>query len=177
MKRKSVIVAGIVVLVLIGIGGYIWQSQQTPTTTPGIQTTTVRRGSLSATVSAAGNVSAVNQIAIPFQTSGIVTKVNVTVGSVVKKDQVLLELDDTDLRLALRTAQTNLNSAEASYEQTKTELQYALRNAQAAWESAKANLDAAVAKNAQNPNALLIARASLDKATVTLQQAQAEYNK
>jgi HlyD family secretion protein len=177
MKRKSVIIGSLAVLILIGIGMVIWQGQSAQTTTTGVQTAIVRRGSLSATVSAAGNVSAVNQIAIPFQTSGVVTRVNVTVGSFVKKDQVLLELDDTDLRLALRTAQANLSSAEASYEQTKSDLQYALRNAQVTLESAKANLDAAVAKNAQNPNSLLIARATLDKATVALQQAQSEYNK
>jgi HlyD family secretion protein len=177
MKRKSLIIGVIVILVVLGIGVYVWQSQQTPATTATMQTTTVRRGSLAATVSAAGNVSAVNQIALAFQTSGVVTKVNVTVGSLVKKDQVLMELDSTDLNLALKNAQTNLASAQANYEQTSADLNYALRNAQSSLGTAQANLNAAIAKNAQNPNSLLIARASLDKATITLQQAQAEYNK
>lgn len=178
MKRKFLIVGIIVILALIGVGVYVWQTQaRATTTTTAQQTTPVRRGSLAATVSAAGNVSAVNQIALAFQTSGVVTKVNVTVGSVVKKDQVLMELDSTDLNLALKNAQVSWVSAQANYEQTVADLNYALRNAQTSLETAKSNLDAAVVKNAQNPNSLLIAKASLDKALITLQQAQAEYNK
>lgn len=178
MKRRFVIIGIIVVLVLAGGGLYSWQSQsRAPTTTATQQTTTVRRGSFAATVSAAGNISAVNQIALPFQTSGVVTQVNVTVGSLVKKDQVLMELDSTDLTLALKNAQAGWASAQANHEQTTADLNYALRNAQTSLETAKANLDAATAKNAQNPNSLLIAKASLDKALITLQQAQAEYNK
>jgi HlyD family secretion protein len=168
---------GLVVLIVVG-GIIVWQNQQTRTTTAAsVQTTIVRRGSLAATVSAAGNISAVNQVAMPFQASGVVAKVNVAVGSLVKKDQVLMELDAIDLNLALKTAQTNLASAQATIDQTKADLQYALRNAQSSLTSSKANLDAAVAKNDQNPNSLIIAKATLDKAAVTLQQAQGEYNK
>ncbi|MCI0475949.1 MAG: efflux RND transporter periplasmic adaptor subunit [Anaerolineales bacterium] len=178
MQRKFLIIGIIVVLVLVGIGAYVWQSQSArPTTAASIQTTTVRRGSLAASVSAAGNVSAVNQVAVAFQTSGVVARVNVAVGDAVKKDRVLMELDSADLNLALKTAQTNLASAQASYEQTTAELNYALRNARSSQVSSKANLDAAKAQNAQNPNSLLIAKAALEKATVTLQQAQGEYNK
>lgn len=178
MQRKFLIIGIVVALALVGVGAYVWQSQSARTTTAAsIQTTTVRRGSLAASVSAAGNVSAVNQVAVAFQTSGVVARVNVAVGDAVKKDRVLMELDSADLNLALKTAQTNLASAQASYEQTTAELNYALRNAQSSQVSSKANLDAAKAQHAQNPNSLLIAKAALDKATVTLQQAQGEYNK
>lgn len=178
MKRKLLIGGVVVALALSAIGAYVWQSQAAArTTTASVQTTMVRRGSLAATVSAAGNVSAVNQIAVAFQTSGVVAQINTTVGALVKKDQVLMELDSTDLNLALRSAQTNLASAQANYEQTTTELNFAMRNAQSNIVSVKASLDAAKAQNAQNPNSLIIARAALDKATVTLQQAQGEYDK
>lgn len=178
MKRRFWIIGISVLLVLIGVGVYVWQNQaRAPTTATTQQTTTVRRGALAATVSAAGNVSAVNQITLAFQTSGVVTRVNVAVGATVKKYQVLMELDSTDLNLTLKNAQASMASAQANYEQTTADLNYALRNAQASLGTAKANLDAATVKNAQSPNSLLIARAGLDKATITLQQAQAEYNK
>jgi len=179
IKRRILILGGLgLILLVVGGGIVIWQTQQARTsTTASVQTTPVRRGSLAATVSAAGNISAPNQIAVAFQTSGVVAKVNVAVGDTVKKDQVLIELDSTDLNLTLRTAQTNLNSAQASYEQTKADLNYALRNAQTSLASSKATLDAATAKNNQNPNSLVIAKAALDKATVALQQAQGNYNK
>jgi HlyD family secretion protein len=179
MKRRMIIIGGIIlILVIVGVGAYIWQGQQAKTTAAAaVQTTTVRRGSLAASVSAAGNISAPNIVAVAFQASGVISKVNVAVGDIVKKDQVLMELDSTDLNLALKTAQANLTNAQTSYDQNKADLNFALRNAQASLDSSKANLDAAVAKNSQNPNSLTVAKAALDKATVTLQQAQGNYNK
>jgi len=179
MKRRNIIIGGIVlILLIVGVGVYIWQGQQAKTTAAAsVQTTTVRRGSLAATVSAAGNILAPNQVAVAFQTSGTVAKVNIAVGNTVKKDQVLMELDLTDLNLALKNAQTNLANAQANYDQTKADLNFALRNAQSSLESSKATLDAAAAKYNQNPNSLTVAKAALDKATVTLQQAQGNYNK
>lgn len=179
MKRRVYLIVGVVLVVLIVAGVFVWQTFFTrPTTTAAtVQTSTVRRGSLVATISAAGNVSAINEVALPFQTSGRVAEVSVQVGDAVKANQVLMKLDTTDLDLALKTAQSNLASQQASYDQSKADLEYALRNAQSALTTAKSNLDAAKAKNDQNPNSLIVAKASLDKATVTLQQAQANYNR
>jgi multidrug efflux pump subunit AcrA (membrane-fusion protein) len=167
MKRRVIIISGIVlILVIVGVGAYIWQGQQAKTTAAAsVQTTTVKRGSLAASVSAAGNISAPNIVAVAFQASGVISKENVAVGDIVKKDQVLMELDSTDLNLALKTAQANLANAQTSYDQTKADLNYALRNAQSSLDSSKANLDAAVAKNSQNPNSLTVAKAALDKAS------------
>ncbi len=179
MKRKFVLIGGgVIALAAIVAGVLIWRNQATPAATSvRAQTISVQRGSLAASVSAAGNVSSPNQIALAFQTTGAVTKVHVAVGDLVKKDQVLLELDTTDLNLALKTAQANLASTQTNYEQTKTNLAFALRNAQISAENAKVNLEAAKAKNDQNPNSLAIAKATLDKAAVTLNQAQGNYNK
>ena len=152
MKR---ILTVLILLALVIAGGvWYWQTQNKPatTTTARTQTATVQRGSLVATVSAAGNVSAPKQVALAFQTSGRVTKVNVQVGDQVKKDQVLMELDATDLQYALRNAQLSLSTAQMNYDNAKIE-------------------------NALNPSKLLTARAGLDKARVTLEQAQGDYNK
>jgi RND family efflux transporter MFP subunit len=182
MKRKFIIIAGIVVLVLIVGAVYVWQNQQAKASTAAsVQTTTVKRGSLVATVSAAGNVSAPNSVAVAFQTgtldvSARVAKVNVKVGDTVKKGDELMEVDTTNLDLALKTAQSNLASAQVSYDQTKNDLNFALRTAQANADSAKTSLAAAQADNTQNPNSLIVAKANLETATITLQKAQADYN-
>ncbi len=182
MKRKLFLLLGMV-LIALAIGGvYYWQTQKaTTTTTAAVQTTTVKRGSLAATVSAAGNVSAPNQVAAAFEsstleTSGRVAKVNVKVGDTVKKGQTLMEVDTTKLNLALKTAQSSLASAQVSYDQTKSDLQFALRTAQANVDSTKASLTAAKANNAQNPNSLVVAKANLDTATVSVKKAQADYD-
>jgi len=179
MQRKSFILVGMV-LVLLAVGGvFVWQrmSASTTTTKTATQTATVQRGSLVATVSAAGNVSVVDQSTLAFKNSERVAKVEVAVGDVVKTGQLLMQQETADLELALKTAQSNLASAQASYNQTKANLNFSLRNAQTELASAKSSVDAAKASAEQNPNSLIVAKATLDKATVTLQQAQGNYNK
>jgi RND family efflux transporter MFP subunit len=153
MNRRSLTLSGIVV-VIVAIAAWLFVPRLTASaasTTVNLQTATVRRGTLVATVSAAGNVAAPEEANLAFQTSGVVAKVNVQIGDQVKKGEVLMQLDPTDLELALQSAQANLASAQANY-------------------------DAAKIKDSQNANQLTIAKAALDKATVALQQAQDAYN-
>ncbi|MBI5301620.1 MAG: efflux RND transporter periplasmic adaptor subunit [Chloroflexi bacterium] len=179
MKRRIILITSLVIVVLAVAGFFVWQRTSASTTTAKTttQTATVKRGSLVATVSAAGNVSVVDQSTLAFKNSGRVAKVQVAVGDVVKTSQLLMQQETSDLELALKTAQSNLASATASYAQTKANLNFSLRNAQTELASAKASLDAAKVSAEQNPNSIIVAKASLDKATVTLQQAQGNYNK
>ena len=178
MKRNQIIIGAIIIVVLGGAGFFLFrQTTASPASSVRVQTVAVQRGSLVATVSAAGNVLTPEEAAMAFQTSGRVAKVNVQVGDAVKKGQVLLELDTTDLELALKSTKTSLASSTANLDQTKANLQFALRNAQSNLESTKAALDAAKNKNAQNTNQIIVAKAGLDKATIALQQAQGAYNR
>ncbi len=152
MKRNSFVIFLVVVILLAVAGLFGWQrmtASAASTTRP--QTVAVQRGSLVATVNAAGNVSTPEEATMAFQSSGRVSKVSVQVGDVVKKGQVLMELDATDQQLALRTAQASLASAQASY-------------------------DSAKLKAGQNPDQAIAAKAALDKANIALQQAQGAYN-
>lgn len=204
MKRNWLII-GVVVIVIVVIAVVFGLRQMNAnaaaTTTARAQTATVTRGNLIATVSAAGNVSAPTSTSLTFQTTGKVKLVNVQVGDTVKKGQLLMQLDTTDLDLALKSAQINLTSAQTNFDSTKASLQFSLQNAQtnlasaqASFDSTKANLQFALqtaqdnvtnsqsavvvakAKAAQNPNQLLTAKAALDKATIALQTAQSNYN-
>jgi multidrug efflux pump subunit AcrA (membrane-fusion protein) len=121
MKRNIMLIVALVIILLAVAALFGWQTltASAATTNSRIQTVTVQRGTLVATVSAAGNVSAPEEAAMAFQTSGRIAKVNVQVGDVVRKGQVLMELDTADLELALRTAQANLASAQANYDSIK----------------------------------------------------------
>lgn len=154
MKRNGIIVIGAVVIVLAVAAVFGWQTltANAAATTSRLQTATVQRGNIVATVSTAGNVSAPQSAALSFQTTGRVAQVNVQVGDTVKKGQALMALDTTDLDLALRTAQANLASAQA-------------------------NFDSAKAKSGTNADQLASAKATLDKAAAALQQAQAAYDR
>lgn len=65
---------------------------------------------------------------------GKVAKVNVKVGDRVKAGQVLVELDDSELRAQLKQAQASLNTA-------KTQLEGALASAQTNFDAAKIELE------------------------------------
>lgn len=177
MKRNWIVLGAVIIVILAVVAFFFFQQMAASSAAAArVQTSPVQRGTLIATVSAAGNVLTPEDAVMAFQTSGRVAKVNVQVGDAVKKGQVLMELDTTDLELSLKTAKTNLASSMANLEQTKANLQFALRNAQANLESAKAALEAAKNRNAQNANQIIVAKAQLDKATIALQQAQGAYN-
>ncbi len=177
MKRNVLIIAIVVVVVLVIAGIFGWQQMTaSAATATKIQTTTVQRGTLVATVNAAGNVSAPNEATMAFQTTGKVAQVPVQIGDKVKKDQLLLQLDTADLQLALQTAQTSLASEQANFDAQQANLQFALKTAQSNAASAQASLDDAKAKNSTNTAQLIVAKAALDKATAALQQAQSAYD-
>lgn len=96
-------------LAVIGIN----QSRTTSATTANLQTAPVQRSTLVATVNAAGNIQAQNQLSLNFQTGGLVNKVNVNVGDKVEAGQVLAELDSSDLTLQVQQAEAALKTAQA----------------------------------------------------------------
>ena len=153
MNRRSLTITSIVVIIaaLVAILFVPRLTASAASTTANLQTATVQRGTLVATVAAAGNVSAPEEANLAFQTSGRVAKVNVQVGDQVKKGDVLMELDTINLEYALKTAQDNLIIAQANY-------------------------DSAKLGNSENPDQVTVAKAALDKAAATLQQAQSAYD-
>ncbi len=178
MRRRLVISAAIVLVVLAIAGVFGWQrmTASAAAATTRLQTATVTRGTLVATVNAAGNVSAPSSAALAFSSSGRVAKVAVAVGDSVKQGQVLMALDTTDLQLALKSAQTNLASAQANYDSSQVSLQTAIKTAQDNLVTAQANYDSAKAKDATNLDQLIVAKTAVDKAKIALDQAQGAYN-
>ncbi len=176
MKRRLVLISVVVVL-LVAAGAFGWQrltASAAPSTR--VESVAVTRGSLTATVSAAGNVSAPSTAALAFSSSGKIAQVAVRVGDQVKKGQLLMQLDTTDLELALKTAQVNLASQQASYDSTQATLQFAIQTAQANLASAQASYDSAQTQAATNLDQLLAAKTALNQARKTLAAAQGAYD-
>ncbi len=71
--------------------------------------------------SAAGNVQAVHETTISSKLLSRVMEMNIKAGQVVKKDEVLLKLDDIDLRAKLQQAKSSVVMAEAAYNQAVTD--------------------------------------------------------
>ncbi len=146
-------------------------------TTQQLQTATVTRGSLQATVSAAGTIAAPAQVAVPFQNSGQVKAVNVKVGDRVKAGQVLAVLDSTSLEAALASAQAGLDMAQAQLAATqKGPLASQVKSDAAALSSAQTAYQAAQAKTSNLGDQLVIDQNNLDNAATELNDAQNAYS-
>ena len=116
------------------------------------RTEPVTRGSVSETVSATGDVSALVTVSVGSQVSGIVDKLYVDFNSPVKKGQLLATLDPRLFQAAQQKADATLASAKAGVEKAQAAL---------------ADSDRLVARDRELLQAGLIARADLDTAVAT----------
>jgi len=104
------------IIVVVAVGGFVAYRvlaarQATATAAVNLQTTTVERGSIPATISTAGTVRSGQSAVINWQASGKVGKVDVKLGDQVKADQVLAELDPNSLAPSMINAKQTLIDA------------------------------------------------------------------
>jgi HlyD family secretion protein len=142
-KRKRYFLLALVVAALsLGFGG--WQivqaaaAQSTTTASTQYQTTAVRLGSLSVSISGSGSVTASQSVDLAFSVSGKLAELNVQVGDVVKSGQVLARLDSLEaLQLAVAQQQVALQSAQKTLDALQTGTTASLAQAQAEQASAQ----------------------------------------
>lgn len=84
------------------------------------ETAKVEAGNISKSITATGTIEPVTSVTVGTQVSGIVSKLYVDYNSVVKKGQVIAELDKTNLISELNTAKANLASAQSTLRYEKT---------------------------------------------------------
>jgi len=117
MKNKKLWIAiGIVALAVIA---YLLLSSGEKKEEVEFETAKVEEGNIQTTITATGTIEPVTSVTVGTQVSGIVSRLYVDYNSVVKKGQVIAELDKTNLISELNTAKANLSSAQstANYEQ------------------------------------------------------------
>ena len=111
MKKKIGIGIGAVVLIAIVawlmLGGKKEQKVS-------FETAKVSKQNIQNTITATGTIEPVTSVTVGTQVSGIVSKLYVDYNSVVKKGQVIAELDKTNLISELNTAKANLASAQST---------------------------------------------------------------
>jgi len=112
--RKRILIAVGGIGLIIALGGFIIyrRAAAKAAAAANLQTATVDRGTLVATVSTAGSVAAPQSVTLVWHTTGIVGKVNVKVGDTVEAGQVLMELDPAALSQSVIQAQADLISAQ-----------------------------------------------------------------
>jgi len=106
---RSKITIGILILVVLGVGGYFAFFRHTPT----YQFVTVERGSITESVSITGNTTPAQSVSLTFGSSGIISHTYSSLGKKVYAGQVLAELNLNDLLASLHQAQANVEKEEA----------------------------------------------------------------
>lgn len=81
-----------------------------------LETVKAERGNLSETVTATGTVESVTQVDVGTQVTGIIDKLYADYNSVVKKGELLAEIEKTLLQSDLKSAEANVESARLTYE-------------------------------------------------------------
>ncbi len=81
-----------------------------------LETTELSLNKVTTTVTATGTIAPIIEIAVGTQVSGIISKLYVDFNSVVKKGQILAELDKTNLQSDYNAQVLNLNSSRIQYD-------------------------------------------------------------
>ncbi len=85
-----------------------------------LETVTVDTGNLTETVTATGTVESVTQVDVGTQVTGIIDKLYADYNSVVKKGELIAEIEKTMLQSDLRSAEANVESARLTFEYNRT---------------------------------------------------------
>jgi HlyD family secretion protein len=101
--------AGITALTALALLSSCEKKQETEFSTSKVVT-----GNIQTSITATGTIEPVTSVTVGTQVSGIVAHLYVDYNSVVKKGQVIAELDKTNLTSELNTARANLSSAQST---------------------------------------------------------------
>ncbi len=113
-RKKQLMLGGAGAVVLALAGFYFWGSQSSA---PQYMTAKVERGNLRNTVTATGTLQAVTTVQVGSQASGTLSALNADFNSVVKKGQVIAQLDPSVSKAQVDQARANLQQARASLQQ------------------------------------------------------------
>ena len=116
-KRTKIILAVLALLIIAGIIATVANKGKNEVIN--FQTTQVEPGDISTTITATGTIEPVKTVDVGTQVSGIVKRLYVDYNSVVRRGQVIAELDRTNLLSDLTSAQAHLRTAQIELDYQK----------------------------------------------------------
>jgi len=136
-------VMGVTVVIVVGSSYFVFANGESETSTVTSNLTLVERGNIVTSVESTGTVTFANEQQMKFNTKGTVAKVNVKEGDIVKKGQVIAELDKTSAQADVTTAALALTASRLQTEQLKVEREADAMTAQNTVNSAKRSVEQA----------------------------------
>lgn len=171
MNKRNITIA-IAAIVVIGAALFFFMGKK-KNTNVGFETAKVQTATITTSVTATGTIEPVTSVTVGTQVSGIVSHLYVDYNSVVKKGQVIAELDRTNLISELNSAKATLSSAQsdmhyqrANYKRYQELYKKGLVSADE-YESAKLSYDRAVESVKTAQQSVVRAQTNLGYATIT----------
>jgi HlyD family secretion protein len=155
LSRKKYLFLGAGGLALLAVAAfYFWGGQSSAAQ---YLTAKVERGNLRNSVTATGTLQAVTTVQVGSQASGTISSLTADYNSVVKKGQVIAQLDPAVSKAQVDQARANLQQAQAGLQQARA----AVANSRAGVTDAKAKAQAATSTAQNNQAGVVGARANL----------------
>lgn len=128
-KKKLIICISVTIAIIAAVTIFMRSNKRQPITII-YETAKVERATISNSVTATGTIEPVNKVEVGTQVSGIISKIYVDYNSIVKKGQVIAELDKINLESELASAKANLASSksELDYQETNYKRMKALHD-------------------------------------------------
>lgn len=128
-KKKLIICISVAIAIIATVTIFMRSNKRQPITII-YETAKVERATISNSVTATGTIEPVNKVEVGTQVSGIISKIYVDYNSIVKKGQVIAELDKINLESELASAKANLASSksELDYQETNYKRMKALHD-------------------------------------------------
>jgi HlyD family secretion protein len=119
MKNKLIV--GVAITVVVIISGYVIFKQTKSFQDVSYKTTAITRGSVENLISSTGSLNPVSTIEVGTQVSGTIVKVYADYNDVVRKNQIIAEIDRQPLQSKLGQVLATYSRTEALFEQAKSE--------------------------------------------------------
>lgn len=162
MKRNTWMGLGIGVVV---VAGGAWWALRKPAEAVKWRSVKLDKGNITQRINATGAVSPVVQVAVGTQVSGVISALYVDYNSIVKKGQLIAQIDPTVWDTQLQDAQASLLRAQATYDFARADHERSRRLAEAKLLAAQ-DLDT-------KETALKTAKGNLESAKASLERAKA----
>lgn len=169
-KIKKYLIIAAVVALACGIYFVLPGSEKSPMV---LDTVKVQKGDVATSVTATGTIEPIKLVEVGTQVSGVISKIYVDYNSVVKKGEILAELDKNLLNSELENAQANLLSKQADFlnQQRNFNRQKELWDKQAIskvdWENAQTTYETAKYAVTSSKAAVFKAQTNLGYATIS----------
>ena len=118
-KKKLIICISVAIAIIAAVTIFMRSNKRQPITII-YETAKVERATISNSVTATGTIEPVNKVEVGTQVSGIISKIYVDYNSIVKKGQVIAELDKINFESELASAKANLASSKSELDYQET---------------------------------------------------------